>query len=232
MAPVRGTLLPMCGRYSLAAPGDVIAELFELGDLPADLVPRWNIAPTQQSLVVRVGEDGGKQEGALLRWGLVPFWAKDVKIGNRMINARSETASVKPSFRDAMKRRRCLVLADGFYEWQRTADGKVPTRIQQRDAVPFGFAGLWERWGRGDELLETFTILTKAANAQLRDIHDRMPCVLRTADHGLWLDPDVTDAARVVPLLSPGHDPELETFTVSTRVNTPRNDDAECAAPF
>lgn len=218
----------MCGRYSLAAPGDVIAELFDLVEVP-DLAPRWNIAPTQRAPVVRVEEDG--RRAALLRWGLVPAWAKDRKIGNRMINARSETAAEKPSFRTAMRRRRCLVLADGFYEWRKTPDGKVPTRIQRRDGRPFAFAGLWERWTRGEEPLETFTILTTAASPLLRPVHDRMPCLLEPGDRSLWLDPEIQDAARVVPLLAPAVDADLELFAVSTRVNSPRHDDAECALP-
>ena len=221
----------MCGRYSLSTPGDIVAELFGLTDLP-DLVPRWNIAPTQQSAVVRADE-GGARRLDLLRWGLVPGWAKDAAIGARMINARSETAAEKPSFRTALRRRRCLVLADGFYEWQRTPDGKVPTRVQRRDGAPFALAGLWERWtrGPGPEPLETFTILTTAPNALLRPIHDRMPVILGRQDHALWLDSSVTEPAAVRELLAPCPPNDFEAFAVSRHVNSPRHDDPDCAAP-
>ena len=220
----------MCGRYSLSAPGDLVAEIFALAQAPA-LRPRWNIAPTQDAPVVRAAE-GGERRVALLRWGLVPHWAKEASIGNRMINARSETAHEKASFKHALRRRRCIVPADGFYEWQKTTDGKVPTRIQRRDGRPMALAGLWERWSRGPgEPLETFTILTTVPNAVLAPVHDRMPVVLGPDDWQLWLDPAEQDVARLAPLLVACPDPELEAFAVSRRVNSPANDDAECAAP-
>lgn len=220
----------MCGRYSLSAPGDVIAEIFALAHVP-DLRPRWNIAPTQDAAVVRAGDDGARRLD-LLRWGLVPFWAKEASIGNRMINARSETAHEKASFKHPLRRRRCLVPADGFYEWRKTTDGKVPTRIQRRDGRPLALAGLWERWSRGPgEPLETFTILTTSPNALLAPVHDRMPVVLAPEDWQLWLDPTQQDVARLAPLMVACSDAELETFAVSRRVNSPANDDAECAAP-
>jgi len=219
----------MCGRYSLSVPADVLAEVFALARV-ADVSPRWNIAPTQDAAVVRVRE--GERCLDALRWGLVPFWAKDVRIGNRMINARSETVAEKPSFKHALKRRRCLVPADGFYEWRRTPDGKVPTRIQRRDGRPFALAGLFEVWKKGPgEPLETFTILTTAPNALLRPIHDRMPVVVEESDHDLWLDPAMQDVARLEPLFAACRDDDLETFAVSTRVNSPANDDPECALP-
>jgi putative SOS response-associated peptidase YedK len=220
----------MCGRYSLSAPGDVIAEIFALARVP-DLRPRWNIAPTQDAPVVRAAPDGSRHVD-LLRWGLVPFWAKEASIGNRMINARSETAHEKASFKHPLRKRRCLVPVDGFYEWQQTPDGKVPTRIQRRDGRPFALAGLWERWSRGPgEPLETFTILTTSPNALLKPVHDRMPVVLDAADWPLWLDPGEQDPARLAPLLVACPDDALEAFAVSRRVNSPAHDDAECAAP-
>ncbi len=219
----------MCGRYSLAVPGDIVAELFALVGSP-EISPRWNIAPTQSVGVIRAAPDGARHLSPL-RWGLVPTWAKDAKIGNRMINARSETAASKPSFRNALRRRRCIVPADGFYEWRRTVDGKVPTRIQRRDGTPMALAGLWERWSRGPEPLETFTILTTTPNHLLRPIHDRMPVILAPDDWQRWLDPDQQDARVVEPLMIPYPDGELEAFAVSTRVNSPRHDDPECAAP-
>ena len=220
----------MCGRYSLSAPGDVIAEIFALARVP-DLRPRWNVAPTQEAPVVRV-DDTGTRRLDLLRWGLVPFWAKDPSIGNRMINARSETAHEKASFKHPLRKRRCLVPVDGFYEWRRTPDGKVPTRIQRRDGRPFALAGLWERWTRGPgEPLETFTILTTSPNALLRPIHDRMPVVLDAADWELWLDPSQQDVERLAALLGPCPDADLEAFAVSRHVNSPANDDPACVEP-
>ncbi len=219
----------MCGRYSLAVPADVVAELFGLLEVP-DLSPRWNVAPTQDALVVRTTDAG--RAGALLRWGLVPAWAKDASIGNRMINARSETVAEKPSFRSALRRRRCLVPADGFYEWRKTADGKVPTRIRRRDGRPFAFAGLWERWTRGEGApLETFTILTTLPNHLLRPIHDRMPVILAEDDWDAWLAPGERPAEALLPLLGPCPDGDLEAFAVSPRVNSPRHDDPACAEP-
>ena len=220
----------MCGRYSLSAPGDVIAEIFALAEVP-DLRPRWNVAPTQGAAVVRVGE-GGVRRCELLRWGLVPFWAKDASIGSRMINARAETAHEKASFKHALRRRRCLVPVDGFYEWRKTPDGKGPTRIQRRDGRPFALAGLWERWSRGPgEPLETFTILTTSPNTLLRPIHDRMPVILDPTDWEGWLDPSAERPERLRPMLGTAPDGELEAFAVSRRVNSPANDDADCAAP-
>jgi len=223
------TIFPMCGRYSLSAPGDIIAEIFELVHAP-DLRPRWNIAPTQQAAVIRQGDDGRRLD--LLKWGLVPFWAKDAAIGNRMINARSETVAEKASFKHALKRRRCIVPADGFYEWQKTPEGKVPTRIQRRDGRPLGFAGLWEVWKRGPgEPLETFTILTTAPNHVLRPIHDRMPVILPPEAISLWLDPGEMRVERLEPLFEAGSGEDLETYPVSRRVNSPANDDAACVEP-
>ncbi len=219
----------MCGRYSLTTPGDVLAEIFALSEVP-NLSPRWNIAPTQSVPVIRSDAHGRRVDA--LRWGLVPSWAKDLSIGSRMINARSETVASKPSFRHAFRRRRALVPADGFYEWQKTEDGKVPTRIQRRDGGPLALAGLWERWSVGDgEPVLTFTILTTSPNATLRPIHDRMPVVLAARDWAQWLDADVQNPAALLPLLVPCPDGDLETFPVSRHVNSPRNDDPECALP-
>jgi len=239
-ASVRGrTIFSMCGRYALSAPGDVIAEIFGLLEVP-DVQPSWNIAPTQLAAVVRQG-DGGTGDSVsgsrarrldLLKWGLVPYWAKDASIGSRMINARSETVAEKPSFKHALKRRRCIVPADGFYEWRKTTEGKVPTRIQRRDGRPLALAGLWEVWRRGAAApLETFTILTTSPNRVLRPIHDRMPVILEPESFGLWLDPGETNPDRLAPLFEAGPGDELETFPVSRRVNSPANNDPECAEP-
>ncbi len=214
----------MCGRYTLSTPSDVVRDLFELSEAP-ELRPRFNIAPTQEASVVRVQGDARRLD--LLKWGLVPYWAKDPSRGP--INARSETVAEKPSFRDAFKKRRCLVVADGFYEWQKVAGGgKKPFYFQLPDGSPFAFAGLWERWTRGDEPLETFTILTKEANQIVGEIHPRMPVILGREGYAPWLDPDLQDGRALAGLLEAGPMEELTCYPVSTYVNSPANDSPEC----
>ena len=223
----------MCGRYSMAVPGDVVAELLGLVEVP-DLEPRWNVAPTQHAPVVRREPDGARRI-AMLRWGLVPPWARDVRIGSRMINARSETAASKPSFRAAFRARRCVVVADAWYEWRATPGGKVPTRIHRAGDGPIWLAGLWEARRRKDSedgpaLLETFTVLTTSPVPSLRGVHDRMPCALRTADVEQWLDPAASRGALEGLLSDPEH-AGWASHAVSTHVNSPRNDDPRCAVP-
>ena len=185
----------------MAAPGDQIAELFELSEVP-ELSPRYNIAPTQDVAAVRAADSG--RELVALHWGLIPSWAKERSIGARMINGRSETVAEKPSFRSALKSRRCLIVADGFYEWQKLGARKQPFFIALADRRPFAFAGLWERWaGEGGEPVESCTILTTTANEAIAPIHDRMPVILDREHHGVWLDRGVTDAAALLPLLRP-----------------------------
>jgi putative SOS response-associated peptidase YedK len=219
----------MCGRYALVTPADVLAKLFELTSGPGGIIGAWsaryNIAPTHMVPVVRADEEGGRRID-LLKWGLIPSWAKDASIGARMINARSETAAEKPSFRAAFARRRCIVPVDGFYEWKKTESGKQPVYIHRADGMPLAFAGLWEHWMREDEVIESFTICTTDANATLRDVHDRMPVILEAADFTRWLDPRVTDGSAVAPLLRPAPDELLAMHPVSTRVNRVQNDDA------
>ena len=164
-----------------------------------------------------------------LHWGLVPSWADDPKIGNRMINARAETAADKPSFRTAMRRRRCLIVADGFYEWETVAKRRQPMFIHMRDGRPFAFAGLWESWeGADHSALESCTILTTSANELVRPIHDRMPAIIAPADYAQWLDPAVQQADAVLPLLHPFPAEEMEAYPVSPRVNSPARDDESC----
>lgn len=222
----------MCGRFTLTSSAQQLAEHF---DVPVDieLQPRYNIAPGQPVRVVRA-EGGGGRELASTRWGLVPHWAKDPAMAQRMINARSETVAEKPAFRDALRRRRCLLPADGFYEWADTGAGKQPYYIQLGDEAPFGMAGLWESWPAEDgEALETCTIVTTSAAASIEHLHARMPVILAPGDFERWLDPALADPEMLLPLLAPAAGDRLTFHPVSTRVNQIRFDDPAClqAAP-
>jgi len=221
----------MCGRYSLTSPAEAMVALFDAGPL-AGFQPRYNVAPSQAMPVVRHAEAGGR-EWAWLRWGLIPSWAKDPAIGNRMINARSESVADKPAFRAAFRRRRCLVPADGFYEWQQQGGVKQPWRITLAEGGPFAFAGLWERWSPGaGEAVETYTILTTAANRSLAPIHPRMPVILAPEHYAVWLgDGQAADPRLLEPLLAPYPDARLVATAVARRVNDPRHDDAGCLEP-
>lgn len=222
----------MCGRYVLSTPGEVLAELFELPAAP-ELAARYNIAPTQTVPIVRAGASGGR-ELAFVSWGLVPFWAKERAIGNRLINARAESASEKPSFRDPLKRHRCLIPADGFYEWRKLEGGKQPYLLRLRGGAPFGFAGLWSRWQdpASGEPFESCAILTTRPNALAAEVHDRMPVILPRAAHGTWLDPALTDPTRLASLMTPYPAEEMESYPVGRRVNSPANDDPSLVQPL
>jgi putative SOS response-associated peptidase YedK len=216
----------MCGRFALIVDAAVLADVFEV-DPPRDLKPRFNIAPTQSVPVVRHGEQG--REAVPLRWGLVPSWAKDVKMGARMINARGETVAQKPSFRSAVKTRRCLVPTSGFYEWVTTADGKQPHFIHFADGRAFAFGGLWERWSKSDDgPLETFTIITTSPNPLIAELHDRMPVILDPASWDQWLEPAPISAEALENLIAPHPADDMEAYPVGRHVNSPRNDDPEC----
>jgi len=221
----------MCGRFTLASPRAAVKELLPLLDGP-EIQPRYNIAPTQPVLAVRQLPQYARPEIVTLRWGLVPHWADDIKVGYSLINARSESAADKPAFRDAFRRRRCLILADGFYEWQKLDGRKQPYHIHRRDGKPFAFAGLWERWNRGEQPLETCTILTTDANDLMRPLHDRMPVMLDPGDFERWLDPTVDRPAEFQPFLKPCPEDWLQATPVSTHVNNPRNEDASCIVPI
>lgn len=221
----------MCGRYSLTDLGDVLLRLFELPELPDGYRPRYNIAPTQRATAIIAAN--GQRRAELFRWGLIPSWAKDAAIGNKMINARAETVAEKPAFRTALRRRRCLIPADGFYEWQARGGRKQPVRFVSADGGILAFAGLWECWRPGGESepeLRSFTILTTAANDFVRTVHDRMPVILPASAFDLWLDPTVQDAEAVLPLLTSAPEDTLRVYDVSTAVNSPRNDRVECIA--
>ena len=220
----------MCGRYRLTAKERYVRDHFGLDEDPP-WTPRWNIAPTQQIATIRQHRSEPKRIFGLMRWGLIPYWAKEPSIGLKTINAMSETAAEKPAFRDAMRWRRCLILADGFYEWKRFGSReKQPYNFGMADDSQFAFAGLWDRWrDQNNEPIETCTILTTKPNSLVADVHDRMPVMLRPEDYDLWLDPGITDAQRAVDCLKPFDSALMKKYPVSTRVNRPENDDQECA---
>jgi putative SOS response-associated peptidase YedK len=222
----------MCGRFTLFEADKILSREFGVSGFPS-LSPRYNIAPSQPVAAVRSTPTGSGRELVLLRWGLIPSWSKDPAIGNRLINARAETAREKPSFRNAFRRHRCLIPASGFYEWQRQERGKQPYFVQMRDKRPFAFAGLWDRWENPDEgVIETCTILTTAANAVLSPIHDRMPVILPPAEYARWLDPALLNTDSLAPLLVPFPPEDTLAFPVSPRVNAPTVDDEKCIALF
>lgn len=223
----------MCGRFTLSATTQVLARQFQL-TVPIPLEPRFNIAPTQQVPVVRMAPEKAQRELALLRWGLVPSWAKDLRLGARLINARAETVGEKPAFRASFRRRRCLVPADGFYEWQPVdPKQKQPHYIRRRDGGLFAFAGLWDRWeGTDGKIIDSFTVLTTEANELLRTMHERMPVIVGPEDYELWLDPAVHDAERLQPLLRPYPAAEMAAYPVGPGVNSPKKDDPQCVAPL
>lgn len=218
----------MCGRFTQAQIAELDREVFKLLHVPA-LEPRYNVAPTQEVAVIR---DGEGRHLDLLRWGLIPGWANDPAIGNRLINARAESLTAKPSFRDAFERRRCLVPADGFYEWQKTPSGKQPMYVRPKDRGVFAFAGLWERWhGPGAPPVESFTIITTDANDLVRPIHDRMPAVLSPELYDRWLDPGNRDTTALAALLEPFPSERMEAYPVSSYVNDPNNEGVGCVRP-
>jgi len=220
----------MCGRFTLTTNLGAIAKRFGVSRFLEEVGPRYNIAPTQTVIVVN---DDGTRHLTQMRWGLIPSWAKDPAIGNRMINARAETVATKPAFRAALRKRRCLIPADGFYEWQPAGRRKQPVYIALKTLGPFGFAGLWEIWTSpaGDEI-RSCTIITTEANELLKPIHDRMPVILNHDAEAVWLDQTIQDSARLLPLLKPYPAEEMECYPVSTWVNNPANDSAECIEPL
>lgn len=220
----------MCGRYRLSRRKEIIEEYF---DSPADHLdwsPRYNIAPTQPVPVIRQHPKEPVRALSTMKWGLVPSWAKDPSVGAGMINARSETAHERPAFRDALKFRRCLIPADGFYEWKRTSSNKQPYCFEVSGGQLFAFAGLWEGWRDSTgQWLKTCSILTTTPNAITEGIHDRMPVILNRDDYDLWLDPGVQNVAAVSELLEPYGAHLMRCFPVSNRVNHVANDDEECS---
>jgi putative SOS response-associated peptidase YedK len=222
----------MCGRYRLSRRKQILEEHFDSVSGTDDWNPRYNIAPTQPVPVIRQHPKEPIRELSFVRWGLVPSWAKDPSVAARMINARSETASTKPTFSDALQCRRCLVLADGFYEWQKTGKVKQPYCFEINDGELFAFAGIWDRWkDTTGKPLETCSILTTAANAVMSSVHDRMPVILNRDNYDFWLDPGMNNVAAVADLLRPCDGRLMRCFPVSSRVNSVINDDEECSRP-
>jgi putative SOS response-associated peptidase YedK len=221
----------MCGRFVLASPFTVIAEEFRIRNGGFELRPRYNIAPGQDILAVIRQE--GVNRLARFRWGLVPSWADDPSIGNRLINARAETVAQKPSFRSAFDKRRCLIVSDGFYEWRRERKKKTPYYICMKSQKPFGLAGLYETWHSPDgQEISTCTIITTEANDLLRPIHDRMPVILPKEAEDRWLDPAVHDRTLLLTLLHPYPAKEMKAYGVAPRVNAPANDSPDNITPL
>jgi putative SOS response-associated peptidase YedK len=223
----------MCGRYVQYTPINELAAMFDASIYVDAWRPRYNITPGSMVLACRLRDDG-QRDIVALHWGLIPSWSKDRKLGFRTINARAETVADKPAFRAAFKRRRCLIPADGYYEWRATESGKQPYFFSSRDGRPLAFAGLWEQWTDKEtgEQLQSCTIIVTDANQRLRSIHDRMPVVLGVDDYATWLDPESNDRERLLALLQPADLDAIEAYAVDRRVNSPANDDPSLIEPI
>jgi putative SOS response-associated peptidase YedK len=220
----------MCGRFALSATKKTLVDFFELDEVPADYHERYNIAPKQPVVVL---SDRLVRRLDYFRWGLIPSWAKDESIGFKMINARAETLTEKPSFRAAFRKRRCLIIADGFYEWTETDDVKTPVYIHMKSGEPFAFAGLWEAWTKPDgEILRSCTIITCEPNELMAKYHHRMPVILPKENYDEWLDMENYDPERLKSLLVPYPADKMEAYIVSKRVNNPMHDDPDCIEPM
>lgn len=217
----------MCGRFTLKTRPEVLAQHFELTEAPS-VELRYNIAPTQPVAVVRTGPEGSGRELSRLRWGLIPSWADDPAIGNRLINARAETAAEKPAYRAAFRNRRCLVLADGFFEWAKADGAKHPHYFRLKDGGPFAFAGLWERWTKGEQPIESCTLLTTEANDVVGPVHERMPVILGPEEYSRWLDLRRRRPEDVSAILRPFPAERMIGYPVERFVNDPRHDDPRC----
>lgn len=221
----------MCSRYSLTAPPEAIGNLFRVA-IPHAFPPRYNIAPTQPVAIVR-NDAKGERAFQLVRWGLIPGWVKDPRTFSTLINARSESVAEKPSFRGAIRHKRCLVPADGFYEWTGPKGKRQPHLIRLRDHAPFAFAGIFDHWlGADGSEIETMAILTTAASGEMAPIHDRMPVVLDPADYGRWLDCSDGSSQGVLDLLRPAPEGSLDIVAVDPALNNPRHEGPELARPF
>jgi putative SOS response-associated peptidase YedK len=221
----------MCGRYRLTRKKEILAEHFGI-EPPDNWQPRYNLAPAQDVPVIRQDRHEPKRFASTMRWGLIPFWSKDPKDGFKMINARSEGIADKPAFKEALRKRRCLIPADGFYEWQKSGGKKRPFCFTLADETPFAFAGLWERWKDPEgKLIETCSIITTTPNKLTEDVHDRMPVILHPDDYDLWLDPGFHNVEALQAMLRPYEADHMKRYEVSSRVNAVQNDDPEVIAP-
>jgi putative SOS response-associated peptidase YedK len=222
----------MCGRYRLSRRKQIIEEHFDTADWQDDWSPRYNIAPTQPVPVIRQHPKEPVRHVSLMKWGLIPHWAKDPSIAASTINAKSETAATKPAFRDPLKVRRCLIPADGFYEWKRTAAGKQPYCFEVNDGELFAFAGLWDGWKNAEgQWVKTCSILTTTPNAVTATVHDRMPVILDRESYDLWLDPGMANVQVISDLMKPCDARLMRCYPVSTRINNVANDDEGCSKP-
>ena len=221
----------MCGRFTLLLTPELLAVVYEVS-APASQEPRYNIAPTQEVLVVREEPAGNRIIGPL-RWGLVPHWAKEISIGSKLINARCETIHEKSSFRHAIRSRRCIIPASGYFEWAASSSGKLPHYITMRDESPMSLAGIWETWKAPDgKSLETVALLTTRANSMLAAIHDRMPVILHPGEFALWLDRTATDPHKLERLYQPFPSERIQAWPVSKAVNNAAHNSAECIQPL
>jgi putative SOS response-associated peptidase YedK len=220
----------MCGRYTLFINLVLLGKRFNLINIDHLIIrPRFNVAPSQE--VVAIIRDGNENRAGMLRWGLVPTWAKDPKIGYKMINARAETVDEKPAYARLLKRRRCLIPADGFYEWKKVGSRKQPFRIKLKNDEPFAFAGLWDRWECEGEVIHSCTIITTKPNSLMEGIHNRMPVILTKANEEAWLDQDLKEPEVLKTFLEPYPEEEMEAYKVSSEVGSPKNDREELVAP-
>lgn len=221
----------MCGRFTLQIPPELLAEIFGLTEIPV-FPARYNIAPTQQVATIRCTADGHRRLD-FVHWGFIPSWAKDKSIGNRMINARSETVHEKPAFRHSVKYRRCIIPAGGFYEWKEESGKKLPLYVRMKDGLVMAFAGIWDSWKSPEgEIIDSCSILTTASNKLIEPLHDRMPVILHPEEYQLWLDREMTDPEKLRSLFQ--HYPEdlMEMYPVSPLVNSARNDTLDLIIPF
>ncbi|MGB2692258.1 MAG: SOS response-associated peptidase [Thermodesulfobacteriota bacterium] len=221
----------MCGRFVKKSSKEELRKRFGFNDPnPGVLLePSYNIAPSQEQPILIVSED--RRILTMMKWGLVPYWSKDPKIGFKMINARSEGIEQKPSFKTPLKRKRCIIMADGFYEWQKSdKKTKTPFYFRLKSGEPFAMAGIWDLWKNGDQTLKTFTIITTTPNELMEPVHNRMPVILNERDETRWLDTEITNPELVLPLLKPYPSDEMESYKVSSIVNSPKNDIRDCIA--
>ena len=220
----------MCGRYNIITDAKALYDAYQVeAGLGEERLARYNVAPSTDQLVIL--NEGGQRVARIHRWGLIPHWAKDAGIGYKTINARGETVAVKPAFRAALRQRRCLVPASGFYEWKVLAGGKQPYLIRLKSGALFSFAGLWESWAGPEGELRTFTIITTAPNALMARIHDRMPAIIPLAQYARWLDPALRDPAEIQTMIASYPAEELQAIPVSSKVSNVRNQSAELIEP-